>query len=755
MVLTVWNNDSAQSISITTEYKYSKVKNGQYSVEKLIGFALDESIIYLARDTEDKIHYVCEYSNSAKNIVDIVINIPNTSLLGSPLPGASVYASNIDRWIIGDINNNIVGLRFDPNDPELLKYVVYIGVKEQYILPVHINDEIRLSRDYDNERSYLYCFDPEHGLAYIYAEYMGGTAIIVNNEIGSVIIFDIFNTFREDSNIVRDQYAMTQGRTILEKSRSFSYAPQIPIEHQKFDKNFFARNNFIRSSGGTVHSSFKHDLFEEVADRDTDINYSECPMVNIGDGFKLVQLNEMIDQKTRTITLGSLKKYHGVTGAELQYGSIHYMYFYVEIGDGYDVDYDMSAIDKFLSLFKVGTHGLISQLTFEKDLSNSKNVYFARIPQILISTCILANGETAVYIDPNGISSSLNLKFRFWSNVTYDTATDRTPIKPGYLHENMSIGNFKNIPPNSIGYKSKHLQIIQDYYSGRSDNIVMFDKNTDEYTIKLSITPNAKVCECYHSFEILRIMSKTLILQLVEIQSNGIPKYFIGAKEDSGGVDYITTTTEYSKLDFTVMKDQNGYHVYLGYDKITTIFPNNTYKMYTTWMVGILPFFFGEIDFIETCDTDAVMFTTYGPSRDNLYGKILAMVRDYKTGKLCAIIKPYEDGIIANKSLLKVPLGENIYYPLMGDSNKELTYGVSEKLKFGDIGFVENSSYQLLSFKAEPNGGYPYLGEYINVYRRMNDDTQSDFISYELVDSAGNTLVDQTGRTLIGSTIEL
>jgi hypothetical protein len=123
------------------------------------------------------------------------------------------------------------------------------------------------------------------------------------------------------------------------------------------------------------------------------------------------------------------------------------------------------------------------------------------------------------------------------------------------------------------------------------------------------------------------------------------------------------------------------------------------------------------------------------PNADNTirkYGNVVAFMRDYATGRTAYITIPTERVI---KSIGK----RGYYYNIIdGETVPEnpvhrlsvkrtfIECDLPSNLKFGDIGFVENKAFTLLTYKDEH-------GEFVNIYKRKYPESVKEIIVNDIV----------------------
>ena len=674
------------------------VKTGYFMIMPL-GIGRDDCRIYLAHDHNNNIRLIQEYVSNNRDIVDINIlnnetpdnNIINPELLGEPSPGSTIF-SNVDYWYIGDINNNVVGIRYrrDGNGIKLpyIDKLIYLGVRNKYIVEHSILDDIEISEDIqiidDNLSSFI-----------IYDEKFKSFYISISLEECNIV--DIFSRDDEMLNFKNDI------KTIF----NHEYPDVSFNEFFKSNPNFIKINNHL--------SCRKNNDIMLYIDPDKPISDNGLSIRKDGD------MTYIVNSIFTEVSVEDLIEFSII---DSDYSDIDSIVLYIEIIEDYG---DVKYLDKpyiLDNLVLLNSDKSIYHLTWEKD-PYQNNVYVCFLEDVQSLNLYL--DKFTIYMTNMNVHTH-NTKFRFWSNGMYHNIIERDDIGPEEC-TNAFTGLY------SI-YKRNFFNSF-----GNPGEFSLYHKNTisnnkDKFLLIMDLIPEKEDWYIYDIFEIFSMGDFKILAQAANETKINI---------SIEGVEFTPISIDKTDvIGFKIAFNDGSFLVSIRNidDSYTEIYNGSETVEVENYNFDILNYYFGDIiniTLIDSIDEYYEYFKNY--VGDNVYGKLISIIRDYRSGKAIALISPRSTGHYNNKGILKYELGHT-YSSFSG----YITKYPFNNLNYGDIGFSENSAFTLIVVLNEE-------GRIINIFERRSGIEEIKMDTKFLASVDGKHIVDQYHNKI--KTVEL
>ena len=735
-----------------------------YFLRNFIGFGRSDCKIYIAQDSNSDLRFIREYVTNNKDIIDInVTNITNMSLLGTPLPGSTPYDNVV--WIIGDINDSAIGLLIvmDQYGNEFISKIVYLGTKKQYVIDVSSHN---INYPHSDWFSGYMAFDDVDGDVKLY-----------NNSFGSKVL-----RFTESGLSLIDIF----GRTFLKPisfytSQSFTpvvspfmdrFTDRIPEITTLYDNNYNVdiskyikgRHNFnINKLNGNLSLRSRVDVLDyETSNINNNV---QCRFI---DGYFIINLSNLYDYASTPINnlaIFNLSRLNNLA-------NIDKLRFYIEFDETYDDDFQIpDSQGILLNCIRVGNFSRSNPpLVFTQDITNP-NVYYSEI-NLLTSNIINGN---SVYIDTQLVGTTVNMKFKVWSDSIFYGTSHRNYIdhNDATVHP-VDLNHDKRISVIS-GYSSNDI-IIPVSTTGSSEPYITVDNELNfklnpwfnygpvycQAMVEMKLIPDLNIWFTYDTYSIFKIGNLEVKAQILDSNYNIA---LAAINTDTGDIIgtvknfQINPATPKINIGFGITNFDDD--VYYGVMYINGINVGNVdfnVIKNTNDSFKILSRYFGEISNItwsfNTIEPVSTIVDT-PEIGDNAFGKITCFVRDFRSGKLKAYVSPSSEGILKDSGLI------GYIFDGATTSIDDKINNVPNDLKSGTVGYSENAAFKLITFRDETDPIIKNLvrtptcengreGGYVtNIFKRVTVEQIPIFGSEDIVTMADEPLIRESDGIVI------
>jgi len=688
------------------------IKDG-YSLLMPLGIGRDDCRVYLATDIAGDIRMIHEYVSNNRDIVDINIysysnplnpsNIENFELLGEASPGLSRF-HNVDYWFIGDVNNTPIGVQFKVDGlgykTNEVNNIIFLGVKNKYVTHPTALEGFQFP-EYplimDDNLSYFILYSEEFGNGYFG---------ISKDSSGYVPIFNI-NHQGLYENFINDITSIFSSELFnIDLNSIFTY-----------DKH-----NFIKLTSDTNQGIYNKESYIGTRDEvmTLSLNYNNNPeyingieLRNEENGFLRVSSieNNVDDPNTSYRELSSIIQ---------DFSNVDYLSIFVELYKG---DYDIDEYHPILNSLRYYDGIEYKNIPFVQSFLG--NIFHYRIDMSSIPN----PNNFKIFLVSYGIAT-YNASFRIWSNGIYDDLISRNVIGPtDCIDYETNV-----IDDGFIGYDNTKISpsLLYNYH----ENQII--KKSDNFILSLSISPNRMSWALYEYFEIFKYGEVSIQIQLADINTGE-------ANINITGTSFAPTTLTLNgaiNFDIRIHDDMIDLIITDMGSTTTTIVcsdqpilnPSNSQvfsilNLYTGFVLDVNYF---NIQDVTKYPVYASFHNYFG---DNIFGRVVSLIRDYRSGKTRALISPYKNGNYEDSGIMEYELNLT-----EAEFKGYVTTKSLNDIPYGKLGFNENSAFKLLCVDKGDR--------FINIFERRYERPKSIVNTKKLIFMNGKKITSMKDRII-------
>jgi len=669
-----------------------------------LGIGRDDCKVYLAYDTVGDIRCIWEYATNNNDIVDIFVlgnnsninDIDDPSLLGSVSPGSTPF-NNVDNWYIGDINNNVVGIKFTRDGlgakTSIIDTIVYIGIKDKYVFAPSNMSDIEIP-------TILQIIDDSLLNFKMYSETFGQKYISVAKD--DVKFIDIFSRLNVENYIGRNVI------TVL--------SDNLDIDSDKY----FKTKSSIVPYENTFHTRYMMDAIKLINYPYTRV-YGNCiELMRDNDDFHICSMVK--NNEFQSINFASF---------DTSYQGVDKIVLFLEFDMNYGNLKDDAVNFHLLRGLRISSdNGLnYSLINFTKDPMKN-NVYYSEISVGLIN---LSNFIISL---SNEDCDTHTTRFRIWSNSFNGTTVAKTTINPlvctdvdmsqtpiyGYSYNDMRV------PYSTTPINTANRQNIISLYDGCT---ICAKFKIDTYGMLIS-----------HSFNLFSIGDYKVFLQLASIDVDNLN---INCNIQGSAISpFSFVLVKDLPIICRIKRDGNLLSIILIQDSTEFVICTNLSLSGVSSDCSIFEFFFGEIQNISMFnDIDAFSNENCDYIGDNVYGRVVSIIRDYYSGTARILVSPSSSGILKDKGILEYEMTD-IASTLVKYHDKNIV----NDLRYGELGFFENSAFSIICYKN-------VSGDFVNIFTRKQPESLHETTTAYIKSVSDDFIVDMNGNRIVSSEIRI